>query len=191
VKQHLCDVLWARKGLGAHGQRFNRITGERMPLLPKPSTATGLAHGFSSVTRFFSGARDVLAAIDDEVSLAALGPVPQGKAYCFEDQYLSTGGQLYGLIMGQDRFLADLRPLLSSILEERGQSAGLCCHPYDLCTELVAREAGVIVNNENGNLLKVPLNIHADVSWIGYANSSIQALVQPALDSALRNRGLL
>lgn len=154
VKQHLCDVLWARRGLGAHGERFNRITGEKRPWPPRPSTASGLAHGFSSIARFFAGGRDLLAAIDDEICLAAAGLAPPGKAYCFEDQYLSTGGQMYGLMMGQDRFLADLRAWLRPILQQRGQSAGLCCHPYDLCTELIAREAGVLVNDENGNPLK-------------------------------------
>ena len=28
VKQHLCDVLWAVRGEGAHAERFNRLTGE-------------------------------------------------------------------------------------------------------------------------------------------------------------------
>jgi len=46
------------------------------------------------VTRFISGGRDILAAIDDEIAFAALGAGRKGKAYLFEDQYLSTGGQL-------------------------------------------------------------------------------------------------
>ena len=191
VKQHLSDVLWAQRGHGACGERFNRITGERKPLFPKPSTAAGLAHGFSSITRFFAGARDILAAIDDEVCLAALGPVPPGKAYCFEDQYLSTGGQLYGLMMGQDRFLADLRALLAPILHARGLAPGLCCHPYDLCTELIAREAGVLVCDEDSNPLRAPMNLAEDVNWIGYANQHVRELVEPVLLCALRNHRLL
>jgi len=73
-----------------------------------------------------------LAAIDDEISIGALGPEREGKAQSFEDQYLSTGGQLYELIMGHDRFQADLRPLLRSILKARGLQIGIVCHPYDL-----------------------------------------------------------
>ncbi|MEO6965495.1 MAG: hypothetical protein ABI076_06300, partial [Acidobacteriaceae bacterium] len=114
VKQHLCDTLWATRGKGAHAERFNRISGERRYFRPQPSTAKDLAHGFGSVTRFFSGGRDVLASIDDEIVLGALGPGREGKAMAFEDQYLSTGGQLYELMMGHDRFQADLRPLLHS-----------------------------------------------------------------------------
>ncbi len=191
IKQHLCDTLWAARGKGAHAERFNRLTGERAPLLLQPSTAKELTHGFSSVTRFFSGGRDVLASIDDEISFGALGPGIEGKAQLFEDQYLSTGGQLYELMMGHDRFQADLRPLLSSLLKTRDLPNSLCCHPYDLSTELIAREVGVRISDEAGNLLRAPLNIEADVSWVGYANDHIRASVEPLLQNALRRRGML
>jgi len=190
MKQHLCDTLWARKGFGASGERFNRLTRERTPLAPSPSAATGLDHGFATVSRFFSGARDVLASIDDDIQFALLGAGIQGKALCFEDQYLSTGGQLYELMMGHDRFLADLRPLLRPILRQRGWNPGLCCHPYDLCTELVAREAGVQITEENGRRLRCLMNLDADVSWVGYANQQIRELVEPVLQIAIQRHGL-
>jgi fructose-1,6-bisphosphatase/inositol monophosphatase family enzyme len=191
VKQHLCDTLWAIRGSGVRGERFNRITGKRCPFSPQPSTATNLVHGFSSVTRFFAGARDVLAAIDDEIVFAALGASREGKAYTFEDQYLSTGGQLYELMMGHDRFLADLRPLLRPTLKRRGLPSGLCCHPYDLCTELIAREAGILVTNERGRGVQAPLDVEAEICWTGYANTHIQFLVEPLLHAALERYGLL
>jgi GTPase Era involved in 16S rRNA processing len=50
----------------------------------------------------------VLAAIDEEVVRCTVGPPAAGKAHVFEDQYASTGGQLYGLMAGHDRFIADL-----------------------------------------------------------------------------------
>jgi hypothetical protein len=191
IKQHLCDTLWAVRGKGVAGERFNRITKDRLPLNPQPSTAKDLRHGFGSVTRFFSGGRDVLAAIDDEISRNALGPGRQGKAHLFEDQYPSTGGQLYELMMGHDRFQVDVRPLLRSLLKDRGLANGLCCHPYDLCSELIAREAGVLTSNENGLPLRAPLNLEAEVSWVGYANDHIRRCVEPLLQNALRHRGLL
>jgi hypothetical protein len=120
VKQHLCDTLWATRAHGVSGMRVNRLTAERTAFMPSPSNATDLTHGFATVARFFSGARDVLASIDDEIHLALLGAGDEGKARCFEDQYLSTGGQLYELITGHDRFLADLRPLLRPIRQQRG-----------------------------------------------------------------------
>lgn len=191
VKQHLSDVLWAVRGAGARGERANRLSGERRPLFPRPSRATTIRHGFAQVARFFPGARDELAAIDEEVVRGALGPVEPGKAHCFEDQYLSSGGQLYELMMGHDRFVADLRPLVERVINRRGERLGICCHPYDMCTELIAREAGVIVTDERGEPLRSPLRVEPDVAWVGYANEGVRREIEPHLREALRRRGLL
>jgi hypothetical protein len=188
LKQHLCDMLWAIRGKGVKGERFDRLTGERKPLAPRPSRATTIRHGFAMVARFFPGARDELAAIDEEIVQGALGAVEPGKAHCFEDQYLSSGGQLYELMMGHDRFVADLRPLVESVLNRRGLVLGICCHPYDVCTELIAREAGVIVTDEHGELLRAPLRVEPDVTWIGYANEAIRREIEPFLRDALKKR---
>lgn len=190
VKQHLCDVLWAKRGEGAKAERFNRLTHTSVPLRVVPSTATSLAHGFGSVTRFFAGGRDILAAIDDHISLSSLGRGSAGKAQSFEDQYLSTGGQLYELMMGHDRFQADLRPLLKGLLHARGLQHALCCHPYDLCTELIAREAGILVSDESGSPLNAPLDLETDVSWVAYANQSIRSVLEPLLQEATCRYGL-
>ena len=142
-----------------------------------------------SISRFFPGARDELAAIDEEIVLGALGPVRSGKAHCFEDQYASTGGQLYELMSGHDRFVADLRPLLGHVLSSRNQPLGICCHPYDICTALIAVESGVIVTDAFGHPLDMPLRIEMDVAWAGYANEHIRRQVEPHLQAALRKRG--
>lgn len=191
VKQHLSDTLWAVRGEGAHAERFNRLTNERHPLALRPSKATTIRHGFAMIARFFPGARDELAAIDEEIIRGALGPVEPGKTHSFEDQYLSSGGQLYELVMGHDRFVADLRPLIEKVLNRRGLALGICCHPYDLCTELIAREAGVIVTDERGQPLRAPLKIEPDIAWAGYANEDIRREIEPLLRDALDRRGLI
>ena len=191
VKQHLCDVLWAMPGKGAHAERFNRLTQERTSLPLRPSRATTIRHGFAMIARFFPGVRDELAAIDEEIVRGALGPVEPGKAHCFEDQYLSSGGQLYELMMGHDRFVADIRSLTESLMKRRGLPLGICCHPYDICTELIAREVGVIVTDERGARLRAPLHVDPDLSWAGYANDWIRRQIEPLLHTALRDRGLI
>jgi fructose-1,6-bisphosphatase/inositol monophosphatase family enzyme len=188
VKQHLSDELWAVRGEGATARRVNRLSDESSALDLHPSTATAIAHGFSTISRFFPGVRAELAAIDDEVAEAVMGPPPPGKAQLFEDQYISSGGQLYELMAGHDRFVADLRPLFE---RRRAGGAALCCHPYDLCTELIARELGVIVTDEHGGALAAPLDVTSDVGWAGYANSSIRAAIEPHLRQALIRRGLI
>lgn len=191
VKQHLSDTLWAFRGEGAQAERYNRITGERSELNLKPSSATTLAQGFAGISRFFPGAREVLAEIDEEIVRAVLGRPEAGKAQCFEDQYICSGGQLYELMAGHDRFIADLRPLMGNAMLERGFPLTICCHPYDLCTALIAGELGVIVTSETGETLDAPLSLEADVGWVGYANDSLRGQIEPALREALRKRNLI
>lgn len=188
VKQHLSDEIWAVRGQGVAALRFDRLTGTSVPLQVRPSTAATIAHGFSTVSRFFPGSRAELASIDDEVVRAILGPPQPGKAQAFEDQYISTGGQLYELMAGHDRFVADIRPLFE---RKRPGGAALCCHPYDLCTELIARELGVRVTDDRGGALEAPLDTIADVSWVGYANDALRQLIEPHFQAALARRGLL
>jgi hypothetical protein len=190
LKQHLSDQLWAARGEPVGAQRLDRLTGHVTPLALRPSQAATLAHGFASVSRFFPGARDVLAAIDDEIVAEVVGPVGAGKAACFEDQYLSTGGQLYELMAGHDRFVADIRPLLASILAARGMPRPLCCHPYDLCSMLIAESAGVRLTDPSGAALDAPFDLEADVAWVGYANDALRGSVEPALWRALKRHGL-
>ena len=190
VKQHLSDQLWALRGRGLEARRYDRLSGAREVITLRPSRADTIAHGFASVVRFFPGARDTLAAIDDELVLALVPPVP-GRAACFEDQYASTGGELYELMAGHDRLVADLRPLVQSVRAASGLPPGLCCHPYDLCTALLAEEAGVIVRDPGGRPVDAPFDVTADVAWVGYANERLRALVEPVLQTALRRRGLL
>jgi len=191
VKQHLSDVAWAEQGQGVGAERYNRITGERSPLRLRPSGAASIAHGYAGLARFFPGAREELAAIDEEIVRGALGPVQRGKAACFEDQYASSGGQLFELMCGHDRFIADLRPLMESLLAQRGVALGICCHPYDICTELIARELGVIVTNPLGGPVNAVLAVEPDVAWAGYANAALQSQIEPLLHAALERRGLL
>lgn len=191
VKQHLSDQLWAVRGEGVTAVRHNRLTGEEHPIYLRPSRATSIAHGFASLSRFFPGVREEIAAIDEEVVLGALGPVQPGKTHCFEDQYIATAGQLYELMAGHDRFVGDIRPLMEQVLANRGLALGICCHPYDICTELIARELGIIITNEHGNPITAPLDVTTDVTWLGYANEAIHNQIQPLLQQALKRRGLV
>ncbi len=191
VKQHLSDVAWSLRGTGVKAERFNRLTNEATPIVLEPSRSKTIAHGYSEVARFFPGARDELAAIDEEIVIGALGPVQEGKAHCFEDQYASSGGQLYELMCGHDRFIADLRPLMNKLLAQRGLALGICSHPYDVCTELIAREAGVIVTDVYGAPLDSELSVEPNVGWVGYANSDIHDQMAPLLRAALQRRNLI
>ena len=55
-----------------------------------------------------------------------------GSRDVFDDEYISSGGQLHELIAGHDRFVADLRPLVDP--------DAFACHPYDVCTAMLLEE---------------------------------------------------
>jgi hypothetical protein len=182
LKQHLSDQLWATRGKGCAAQRYNRLSGDTEMLELKPSRAGTIEHGFATVVRFFPGAGQVLGAIDDEIVGSLAHPAP-GRAACFEDQYASTGGELYELIVGHDRFVADFRPLVNP--------TGMCCHPYDLCTALIATEAGVVITDPVSGPLDAPFDVTTNVAWVGCANARLWSSIEPVLQAALSRRGLL
>src|SRR3989475_7985448 len=171
LKQHLSDQLWTVRGKGLQARRYNRLSGAVEPLTVRPSRANTLDHGFATVVRFFPGAREPLAAIDDEI-VRKLGEAVPKRAVSFEDQYASTGGELYELMAGHDRFVAHLRPL--------GGPAGLCCHPYDLCTQLIAPEAGVIITNPAGGTLDATVGGNSHVGGGGDADEAPRRAIEPA-----------
>ena len=183
VKAGQADVLSAVRGRGTTAERVDLSAGTRRPLPVRPSTARGVEQGYGGVARYFPGAREELAAIDDAVARRVLGPARPGKAQAFEDQYC-TGGTLVELAVGHDRWACDLRPLLGT------GRAGICAHPYDLAGWLVAAEAGVHVVRPDGGPLDAPLDLVSDVAWAAYANDAVRAQVEPALHAELAARGL-
>ena len=71
------------------------------------------------------------------------------------------------------------------------ESSGLCCHPYDLCTELILREAGGIVMDEHRQPLSAPLDVTTGLSWMGFANAAIYRQVAPILRTISQYRKLI
>ena len=49
----------------------------------------------------------------------------------------------------------------------------------------------VIVTDIGGAPLDAPLDIETDVAWAGYANTALRERIEPALQAALRRRGLV
>ena len=186
-KQTMGDPLWAVRGSGAHGLRDDLITGKHTAVTLHPSTADTLAHGFAMVVSFFPGTKQIAAELLEEITGKLLGPPDPGKALVFDDQYISTGGQFYEMMVGHDRFNADLRPLLYQILK---QPLGLCCHPYDCASALIAQEAGVILTDGLGDPLDGPLDTHTPLSFAAFANAAIREKVEPIMMEFLMRRGL-
>jgi fructose-1,6-bisphosphatase/inositol monophosphatase family enzyme len=167
VKQRAADQLSGCRGAGVRAERVHLDLGTRSALALHPSTACDLEHSFSGFAKFFLPGKTELAALEHEV-FARLG-----CRDVFDDEYLSSGGQLHELIAGRDRFVADLRPLVAP-----GAHA---CHPYDVCTAMLLEEAGGVVTDPWGGKLDAPLDTVTPVAWAGYANRALAEWIGPVL----------
>ncbi len=185
-KQYEADLLWAVKGKGAHGIRESVRGGVgQMPrdISLRPSQAGNIDHGFAAIANFFPDTKELAGRLMERIAQACLGVESRGRGVVFDDQYISTGGQFYELIVGHDRFNADLRPLFYQM---RGLSPGLCVHPYDAASVLIALEAGVLITDGLGNPLDGPLDVTTPLSWAGFANAELRGRIEPVMLRILR-----
>ena len=167
AKQGAADQLSGTRGGGVLAERVDLRDGRRDALAPQPSSATDLEHGFAGLAKFFVPGKPALAQLESTL-FARLG-----SRHVFDDEYISSGGQLHELIVGHDRFVADLRPLVDA--------AALACHPYDVCTALLLEEVGGVVTDPRGGALDAPLDTTSPVAWVGYANPALAASIGPIL----------
>jgi fructose-1,6-bisphosphatase/inositol monophosphatase family enzyme len=164
-------------------EMMSLIKGERLNL--RRSTAETINHGFATVSNFFPGTKVLASELMEHLVRSLIGPADVTQATVFDDQYISTGGQFYELIVGHDRFNADLRPLFYRLQD---QPEGLCCHPYDCAGLLIAEEAGVIITAPDGNPLDGPLDTTTGLSWIGYANPTLRAKIEPLIKQFIERK---
>ena len=185
-KQWASDQISGVRGCGPGGLCAARIDvrdGRRTPLSPQPSQATDFRHGFASLVRFFPEGKALLAAVEERLWDELYGLGRSASPLVFDDQYMTTGGQIYEIMVGHDRMLGDLRPLAHRKL---GYPSALVCHPYDICTAMLLQEAGGVVETPWGEPLRGPLDTTSPVSWMGYANAALAEQVRPILQRLIR-----
>ncbi len=184
-KQSVSDQVSGVRGRGRRGlvaERMDLRSGRARPLVLRPSTARDFQHGFASLARFFPEGKTLLARLEEDLwaelySSSGVAPV------IFDDQYISTGGQLYELLSGRDRMIGDLRP---AAFMKLGLSSALVCHPYDICTAFLLEEAGGVIEQPEGRALAAPLDTVSPVAWIGYANPVLARRMRPVLRRLMR-----
>ena len=185
TKQWASDQISGVVGCGPTGlvaERHDVRTGDRLPLVVRPSQATALEHGFSSFARFFPQGKALVAGFEEDLWRTLHGDAAFERLAVFDDQYLATGGQLHELLAGHDRVVGDLRPLA---FRELGLPDAIACHPYDCCTALLLEEAGGVVRSPWGDPLDAPLDTTTAVAWVGFANPTLAELVLPAMRALL------
>ena len=172
-----------------HAETHDLRSGAITAFQPRPSMASTLLGGFAAISKFFPGAKAAAAQLEERLFLELLGPPPTESPQVFDDEYICSGGQLYELMVGHDRFLADLRPLFHALNHDASEVIRISCHPYDVCTELIAREAGVIITDAWGNPLAAPLDTSSPVAWVGYANETLRQQIEPVMQRLLFELG--
>lgn len=172
-KQGLTDEFLWRQDVGTCVTRGARGC-PREPLLASPSRARRLEHGFGTVVTFFP--RNILPAARLAQAIRL-----ETTADFFEDQYLSSGGQMIELSLGHDRFVCDLRADWPDELGLGRKAA----KPYDLAAAPIAKSLGVCLTDAGGRELDAPFSLDLDMSWCGYANAEIRSLVEPHVMAAL------
>jgi fructose-1,6-bisphosphatase/inositol monophosphatase family enzyme len=174
TKQTLADQYAGVRGGGVRGRRVDLNGEAAVDIGARPSTAVDLEHGFAQVAKFFPPGKAVLAEIEGDLFERL------GARVVFDDEYISSGGQVHELLTGRDRFVADLRPLVDP--------AAMACHPYDLCTTMLLEEAGGVVTDPWGGPLDCPLDTTTPVAWVGYANPTLAEQMGPVLARVLEDR---
>ena len=150
------------------------------PVEPVPHTpfeGERLEHGFAGFSTPIPVGKAAMGAFGERF-FAAYSGATDHLHHIFDDQYLSTAGQLFFLLTGRLRIFGDLRPI--PLLRESA-APRFVCHPYDVCTGLLAELAGCVLENPEGGPLDAPLDTTSPVAWIGYANPTIAARARPIL----------
>ena len=92
---------------------------------------------------------------------------------------MSGGASLIGSTMrGKIGFAA-------RVFETLAAESSLCARPYDMCTTLVAEQAGVIVRQPDGSTFNPPLDVTTNIAFAIYANTALADRMQPIIDRAL------
>ncbi|MFA6271940.1 MAG: hypothetical protein WC693_02410 [Patescibacteria group bacterium] len=159
----------------------------------RPSTAITIRDGFAQVSNFFPGTKQLASELMERIVLRTLGgSVIPGSSLVFDDQYISSGGQMVELMLGHDRFCCDLRPLFYRIIKRATDTAvrGLECHPYDVGGLLIAQRAGVIITDGFGQPLNPIMSVDTPVHWCGYANQALQNRIEPVIQEWLQEKGI-
>jgi fructose-1,6-bisphosphatase/inositol monophosphatase family enzyme len=178
-------VLSAIRGAGSEQRRRDVATGALGPARPiAASTDERLDNGFFVFFKFNREERTAIAAIEERFLELLVTTHPVDGRLLFDDQYISSAGQLYLLLTRRYRFLADLRGVVGDRLGIANQTS----KPYDLCCALIATEAGVQLTDWRGAPFDLPLDLTARVSLAGYANASVRRALEPLLMQAIDER---
>lgn len=137
-------------------------------------------HGYFPFFGFHPQVRPLVARLGADV-FARLEAEGVDTGTCFDDQYISSGGQLALVALGTYRMVVEPRAWIAA-----RTTATQTCKPYDIAgAVLCATEAGAVVTDLDGAPLDFPLDATTPVSFCAFHNSATRERLWPHLTAAL------
>jgi hypothetical protein len=133
-------------------------------------------HGYFPFFRYGPAQRPAIARLEADFFARLERLEGSDPRSIYDDQYISSAGQLVLLALGRYRMVVDA----SELVRRRLELPGATSKPYDLAGAVVcARAAGVIVTAAEGGELDFPIDATTPVGYAGYANRRTQARLEP------------
>ena len=182
--QELAQRLWALRGGGCE---LAIVDAQGQAVQPSKTLDTGsdgrVDNGFFCFFSYDPRLRARIASLAADFFDRLERAEGADRTRCYDDQYISSGGQLANLALGNYRFVADLRT------HSRGWSAAQpqTAKAYDMAgAALCAQEAGAIVEDPSGEPLSFPIDAQSPVDFVGYANRATHRRLAHHFLQALR-----
>ena len=189
-KQGEFDILSSVRGEGVAVIRQD-LSGNEKSIDFELSKEKSVEGGFMSFAKFCYPGKDLIAKVEEQFLDELFSNRPESFLPVFDDQYISTGGQLYELIAGHDRFTVDFRAAMYRKFRAEGKREGQVCHPYDMAGLLIAREFGLIIEDLDGKPFDCPLTTDISIDWVGFANEHIKEQCRALLAKLLKKEGVI
>jgi fructose-1,6-bisphosphatase/inositol monophosphatase family enzyme len=139
-----------------------------------------LDHGYFPFFGFHPQVRPLVARLGADV-FSRLEAEGIDTGTCFDDQYISSGGQLALIALGTYRMVVEPRGWIAA-----RTAPTQTCKPYDVAgAVLCATEAGALVTDLSGGLLDHPLDASTPVSFCAFHNRATRERLWPHLEAAL------
>lgn len=135
-------------------------------------------HGYFPFFKYMADQRPLIASTEAAFFQRLARHEQADVRNCYDDQYISNGGQLALLAQGTYRMIADLRAFLAAT---SGRPT-ITTKPYDIAgAVLCAQAAGAVIETPEGGPLDFPLDVETPVSWVGWANAETRERLAPHL----------
>lgn len=183
------DVFWVERGYNVGSFTRSILSRTTSPCPIVPSHVPELRGGFAQICRYFHPHKATLARLEEELMHRLYPDAAEEDTVVYDDQYASSAGQIYEMLKGRDRFVADLRHVLNRHAREEGRRTSHVCKPYDCAAHLIGQEAGLLITTPEGKPFTAPMDTTSPVDWIAYANQGVRDQVEPVLMELLDEMG--